>query len=140
MYDVKMSSQKRKDDIILNLNRAILRCDSIPCPNKFLSDTSSRSVPGGDVSGPSGYVTQPPSLTPVNVPFGSLASRLPFTIQTERQSRNRKGKGKGKGSAKRRTPAATMYDSDENCVVCNRNYVDIEDWISCDTCYLWYHR
>ena len=50
MYDVKMSSQKRKDDISLSLNRAILHCDSIPCPNKFLSDTSSRSVPGGDVS------------------------------------------------------------------------------------------
>ena len=38
------------------------------------------------------------------------------------------------------TSAATVYDSDENCVVCNGNYVDIEDWISCDTCYLWYHR
>ena len=71
----------------------ILHCDSIPCPSKLLLDTSSRSVPGDYVSGPSGYVTQPPPSTPVNVPFDSLASRLPFTIQTERQSRNRKGKG-----------------------------------------------
>ena len=33
-----------------------------------------------------------------------------------------------------------MYYSDENCVVCNGNYVYDDDWISCDTCYLWYHR
>ena len=74
MYDVKMSSQKRKDDIRLGLNRVILHCDSIPCPKKLLSDTSSHSVPGDDVPGPSGYVTQPPPLTPVNVSSDSLAS------------------------------------------------------------------
>ena len=67
----------------------ILHCDSIPCPNKLLSDTSSRSVPEDDVPGPSGYVAQPPPLTPDNVPSDSLASVLPSTIQTERQSRKK---------------------------------------------------
>lgn len=94
MYDVKMSSQKRKDYISLSLNRVILHRDSIPCPNKLLSDTSSRSVPEDDVPGPSGYVPQPPPSTPVNVPSDSLASGLPSTIRTERQSRKRKEKGK----------------------------------------------
>lgn len=47
---------------------------------------------------------------------------------------------KGKGRGKRKTPAATGCDSDENCTMCNGHYVNREDWISCDICNLWYHR
>lgn len=37
---------------------------------------------------------------------------------------------KGKGRGKRKTPAATGYDSDENCTMCNGHYVNGEDWIA----------
>lgn len=152
MYDVQMPSRKRKVEISMNLNRVILQSYFIPCPNKFqttcLSDKRSCSLPEDDqdVPGPSGYIPRPPLSTPsVTSDFNSSVSRhLPTGIPTECQSKRRrtvrKGKGKGKGRAKGKTPAATGYDSDENCTMCNGHYVNGEDWISCDICNLWYHK
>jgi hypothetical protein len=31
-------------------------------------------------------------------------------------------------------------ESDENCAICYKGYVEGEDWIQCDICSLWYHR
>lgn len=151
MYDLQMPSRKRKDEISINLNRVILQSDSIPCPNKFqtscLSDKRPCSVPEDeDVPGPSGYIPRPPLSTPsVTSDSNSSVSRhLPTRIPRECQSKRRrtvgKGKGKGKGRGKKKTPAAIVYGSDENCTMCNGQYVNGEDWISCDICNLWYHR
>lgn len=39
----------------------------------------------------------------------------------------KKREGEGKGRAKGKTPAATGYDCDENCTMCNGHYVNGED-------------
>jgi hypothetical protein len=74
----------------------------------------------------------------------SSPSKLPPTKKsTAVKSRKRKSGGKGKGKGKRsKGKQKTKFsgESDENCAICYKGYVEGEDWIQCDICSLWYHR
>lgn len=64
----------------------------------------------------------------------SSPSKLPPTKKsTAVKSRKRKSGGKGKGKrSKGKQKTKFSGESDENCAICYKGYVEGEDWIQCD--------
>lgn len=121
-FKIKISAQKRKDEIAGLISKTILSSDIAYIPEE--SNTLDAEEPG-----PSGTTTRP--LCSVSVPSGQPEKE----IRTEKRQSKRKGKGKGRGKKRK-----TSEDSDDKCSVCNRSALEGEFWICCDYCSLWYHR
>ncbi|VDI26920.1 Hypothetical predicted protein [Mytilus galloprovincialis] len=149
MYNVKISTQKRKEEISSELGKAILKSDFIPYPDKSdVSGTGAKPISNIIVSAAQTMDSEVPGPSNVHVAStstGSLASELQPTIQNKdkiqsnKRKTSRRGKGKGKGkSRKKNIPISD--ESDDKCTVCNKPDIGNEDWICCDACTLWYHR
>ncbi|CAG2206493.1 PIF1 [Mytilus edulis] len=147
---IKISSQKRKEEITNVLAKKILDSDTcietLNIPDSYEPQPGpsgiSQSVPVSeqsvhdDMIGPSG------SLHVSSEPETSLSGTAPSTLTKTKRTRNygkKKSKGKGKGKGKK-TKKVEETIEDENCAICNKTYIDGEDWINCDVCTLWFHR
>ena len=78
----------------------------------------------------SGLYSSPSKLSP---------TQKSTAVKSRKRKSGRKGKGKGKRS-KGKQKTKFSGESDENCAICYKGYVEGEDWIQCDICSLWYHR
>ncbi|CAG2238419.1 unnamed protein product [Mytilus edulis] len=145
---IKISSQKRKEEITNVLAKKILDSDTcietLNIPDSYEPQPGpsgiSQSVPVSeqsvhdDMIGPSG------SLHVSSEPETSLSGTAPSTLTKTKRTRNygkKKSKGKGKGKGKK-TKKVEETIEDENCAICNKTYIDGEDWINCDVCTLWF--
>lgn len=87
-FKIKISAQKRKDEIAGLISKTILSSDIAYIPEE--SNTLDAEEPG-----PSGTTTRP--LCSVSVPSGQPEKE----IRTEKRQSKRKGKGKGRGKKKK---------------------------------------
>ena len=114
----------------------------IPVPStSFDTEIPGTSTAGDtEIQGSSDTVLQ---STVVSGLYSSPSKLPPTKKSTAVKSRKRKSGGKGKGKGKRsKGKQKTKFsgESDENCAICYKGYVEGEDWIQCDICSLWYHR
>ncbi|CAG2224498.1 PIF1 [Mytilus edulis] len=134
---IKISSQKRKEEITNVLAKKILDSDTcietLNIPDSYEPQPGpsgiSQSVPVSeqsvhdDMIGPSG------SLHVSSEPETSLSGTAPSTLTKTKRTRNygkKKSKGKGKGKGKK-TKKVEETIEDENCAICNKTYIDGED-------------
>ena len=113
----------------------------IPVPSTSFDTEIPGTITAGDteIQGSSDTVLQ----STVVSGYILLLQNCHLQKSTAVKSRKRKSGGKGKGNGKRsKGKQKTKFsgESDENCAICYKSYVEVEDWIQCDICSLWYHR
>ncbi|CAC5387710.1 unnamed protein product [Mytilus coruscus] len=145
MYNVKISTQKRKEEISSELGKAILKSDCIPYPDKSDVSGTGRAKPISKIivsAAPQTMDSEVPGPSNVaSTSTDSLASELQPTIQNKekiqsnKRKTSRRGKGKGKGKSRKKN-ILISDESDDKCTVCNKPDIGDEDWICCDACTL----
>lgn len=156
IYNVNISSQKRIDAIVTELNKIIFQSDCIPCLDELQVEQSVTTqgrkskipqtesipemhVPDAEILGPSNLRAPSPNSSASEPAIQkSSKSTQPKKRKIVRHSKE-KGKGRGKSSRKK---YASLVEPGEYCVICNKPDIGSldEGWISCDVCCLWYHR
>ncbi|KAJ8321535.1 hypothetical protein KUTeg_000911 [Tegillarca granosa] len=117
---------RKKEEIVNAIVNHFLNVDTENLPNTELLVTPSQCEPHASTS-----YSEPGLVQPENVTTKLCKSNI---------KRKGKAKGRGKGKAKKIKKTNDEETDENNCGICCKTYITNEERISCDQCFLWYHR